>query len=326
MSTDHEREIRDRLGGALDTIAPPSPPVGAVLRQGRAIRVRRRVAVAAGLAAVVGAGGRAARAGRARARRAAGAAQLPRDRQPAAEHAEQADVLRDHQRPAVAVRDRLAAWRARAERAGAAIVRHDRPEPGRRARQPGRRRRRHAPRPGGPGPPGRQLPGPEPARRVARRPDRGPLARPAVGRRRAPGQPAAAHGRGLLHSRRGGLRGPLPRHHQRVAPAGPARPAPADGADRGGHAGREALVAHGLRRALGHLPVGQRRQQRFLPGELQPQARSADRVDGLRRRPGPVHGRAGRSGHQLPEVPARGRQHAAGRPGRRWRATGTSGS
>jgi hypothetical protein len=56
MSTDHEREIRDRLGGALDTIAPPSPPVGAVLRQGRAIRVRRRVAVAAGLAAVVGLG------------------------------------------------------------------------------------------------------------------------------------------------------------------------------------------------------------------------------------------------------------------------------
>ncbi len=56
MSTDHEREIRDRLGGALDTIAPPSPPVGAVLRQGRTIRMRRRVAVAAGLAVVVGLG------------------------------------------------------------------------------------------------------------------------------------------------------------------------------------------------------------------------------------------------------------------------------
>ena len=55
MSTDHEREIRDRLGGALDTIAPPSPPVGAVLRQGRTIRMRRR-AVAAGLAVVVGLG------------------------------------------------------------------------------------------------------------------------------------------------------------------------------------------------------------------------------------------------------------------------------
>jgi hypothetical protein len=56
MSTDNEREIRDRLGGALDTITPTRPPVGAVLRQGRTIRLRRRAAVAAGLAAVVGLG------------------------------------------------------------------------------------------------------------------------------------------------------------------------------------------------------------------------------------------------------------------------------
>lgn len=56
MNSDNEREVRDRLGGALDTITPGSPPVGAVIRQGRAIRVRRRVGLAAGLAAVVCAG------------------------------------------------------------------------------------------------------------------------------------------------------------------------------------------------------------------------------------------------------------------------------
>ncbi len=56
MSTDNEREIRDRLDGALSTITPPGPPVGEVLRRGRTIRLRRRAAVAAGLAAVVGLG------------------------------------------------------------------------------------------------------------------------------------------------------------------------------------------------------------------------------------------------------------------------------
>ena len=56
MSTDHERNIRDRLGGALDTITPPSTPVDAVRRQGRTIRLRRRAAVAAGLAVVIGLG------------------------------------------------------------------------------------------------------------------------------------------------------------------------------------------------------------------------------------------------------------------------------
>jgi hypothetical protein len=56
MSTDHEREIRDRLGGALDTVTPPSPPVDAVVRQGRTIRMRRRAVAAAGLAVVVGLG------------------------------------------------------------------------------------------------------------------------------------------------------------------------------------------------------------------------------------------------------------------------------
>jgi hypothetical protein len=56
MSTDNERELRERLDGALGTITPSGPPVGAVLRQGRTIRTRRRAMVAAGLAAVVGLG------------------------------------------------------------------------------------------------------------------------------------------------------------------------------------------------------------------------------------------------------------------------------
>lgn len=56
MSTDSEREIHHRLGEALGTITPPSPPVDVVLGQGRTIRTRRRVAVGAGLAVVVGLG------------------------------------------------------------------------------------------------------------------------------------------------------------------------------------------------------------------------------------------------------------------------------
>jgi hypothetical protein len=56
MSTDNEREIRGRLDAALGIIDPPGPPVNAVLRRGRSIRLRRRAAVAAGLAAVVGLG------------------------------------------------------------------------------------------------------------------------------------------------------------------------------------------------------------------------------------------------------------------------------
>ena len=56
MSADNEWEIRGRLGAALDTITPSSPPVEEVARRGRAIRVRRRAAVAAGLAVVVGLG------------------------------------------------------------------------------------------------------------------------------------------------------------------------------------------------------------------------------------------------------------------------------
>src|SRR5690242_11417651 len=54
MTTDSE--LRDRLGGALDTITPGSPPVGPVIRQGKAIRIRRRVGAAIVAAAVVGLG------------------------------------------------------------------------------------------------------------------------------------------------------------------------------------------------------------------------------------------------------------------------------
>jgi hypothetical protein len=53
MSTDNERELRDRLGVALDTIEPSRPPTGAVMRKGWSIRARRRAGVAAGLAGLV---------------------------------------------------------------------------------------------------------------------------------------------------------------------------------------------------------------------------------------------------------------------------------
>jgi hypothetical protein len=56
MTGDNEREIRDRLGGALDTIIPAAPPVGAVIQQGRRLRNRRRIGVVAGLAVIIGLG------------------------------------------------------------------------------------------------------------------------------------------------------------------------------------------------------------------------------------------------------------------------------
>jgi len=50
MSSDNERALRQRLDSALDTITPAPAPVSTVLRQGRALRTRRQVTVAAGLA------------------------------------------------------------------------------------------------------------------------------------------------------------------------------------------------------------------------------------------------------------------------------------
>jgi hypothetical protein len=52
MSIDDERELRQRLGAALDTITPRPAPVGAVVRQGKNVMIRRRLSMAAGLAAV----------------------------------------------------------------------------------------------------------------------------------------------------------------------------------------------------------------------------------------------------------------------------------
>ncbi|MGO9080681.1 MAG: hypothetical protein ACLQDY_16815, partial [Streptosporangiaceae bacterium] len=46
MSIRDEQELRARLHGALDPVTPPPAPVGAAIRQGRAIRRRRQAAVA----------------------------------------------------------------------------------------------------------------------------------------------------------------------------------------------------------------------------------------------------------------------------------------
>jgi hypothetical protein len=52
VSIHDERELRDRLGGVLDTITPSPAPVSATVRQGKMIKVRRWASAAAGLAAV----------------------------------------------------------------------------------------------------------------------------------------------------------------------------------------------------------------------------------------------------------------------------------
>ncbi|HEY4852839.1 MAG TPA: hypothetical protein VII22_18795 [Streptosporangiaceae bacterium] len=56
MTSDDERDLRQRLGSALETITPHPAPVDVVLRKGRARRTRRHIAVAAGLAVAVGIG------------------------------------------------------------------------------------------------------------------------------------------------------------------------------------------------------------------------------------------------------------------------------
>lgn len=55
MSIDGERELRQRLGQALDGMTPRPAPVAAAVRQGGLIRVRRRLTAAAGVAAVAAA-------------------------------------------------------------------------------------------------------------------------------------------------------------------------------------------------------------------------------------------------------------------------------
>jgi hypothetical protein len=54
MSIDEHRELRGRLDAVLEAVTPSPAPVAATLRRGRTIRTRRRIGVAAGLAAAVG--------------------------------------------------------------------------------------------------------------------------------------------------------------------------------------------------------------------------------------------------------------------------------
>jgi hypothetical protein len=53
MSVQDERELRARLGTLLDGVEPRPAPVTRVVRQGRGIRMRRWISVAAGLAVIV---------------------------------------------------------------------------------------------------------------------------------------------------------------------------------------------------------------------------------------------------------------------------------
>ena len=56
MRIDDERDLHGQLEAAFEAITPRPAPVDGAVRRGRAIRVRRRVAVAAGAAAVVAIG------------------------------------------------------------------------------------------------------------------------------------------------------------------------------------------------------------------------------------------------------------------------------
>lgn len=56
MSIDDERDLYERLDGAVDAITPRPAPVDGVLRRGRVIRWRRRAVAAASVAAVAVAG------------------------------------------------------------------------------------------------------------------------------------------------------------------------------------------------------------------------------------------------------------------------------
>ena len=56
MRIDDERDLHEQLEAAFEAITPRPAPVDGAVRRGRGIRVRRRVAVAAGAAAVVAIG------------------------------------------------------------------------------------------------------------------------------------------------------------------------------------------------------------------------------------------------------------------------------
>ncbi|MGH3176181.1 MAG: hypothetical protein ACRDPF_20260 [Streptosporangiaceae bacterium] len=56
MSIDDQRDLYERLDLAIGAITPREAPVGGAMRRGRGIRLRRRAAVAAGVAVVAAAG------------------------------------------------------------------------------------------------------------------------------------------------------------------------------------------------------------------------------------------------------------------------------
>jgi hypothetical protein len=54
MSIADERDLSERLSGALDAITPSPAPVGATLRNGKLIRAGRNIGITAGLAVAAG--------------------------------------------------------------------------------------------------------------------------------------------------------------------------------------------------------------------------------------------------------------------------------
>jgi hypothetical protein len=54
MSVVDERDLGERLSGALDAITPSPAPLGDARRRGKLIRARRNIAITAGLAVTAG--------------------------------------------------------------------------------------------------------------------------------------------------------------------------------------------------------------------------------------------------------------------------------
>jgi hypothetical protein len=56
MSIVDEQDLRQQLGGVLDAITPPEPPVSSAARKGKLIQAGRSLGIVAGLAVVAGIG------------------------------------------------------------------------------------------------------------------------------------------------------------------------------------------------------------------------------------------------------------------------------
>jgi hypothetical protein len=56
MSIVDERDLREQLAGALETVVPPDAPVRAAARQGKLIQAGRSLGIVTGLAVVAGLG------------------------------------------------------------------------------------------------------------------------------------------------------------------------------------------------------------------------------------------------------------------------------